>query len=126
MLARWPRSGTGHYRLTLHLDSQPVEELICAVLPQKISDEAYQALINDHRAKKVGDVRGHKEEGKKNSHVYDRGQPRRIEQRPAWSPVHMRDTQTLLQDATRVVAKRKRAERMSPPPDSLFHASCTS
>src|SRR4051812_28637883 len=38
VLARWPRSGTGSYRLVLELDDTPVAETTCTLRPQKISE----------------------------------------------------------------------------------------
>jgi predicted component of viral defense system (DUF524 family) len=47
VLALWPRSGVGRYRLTLQFDTETVEELVCTVLPEKITEAAYEALIAD-------------------------------------------------------------------------------
>jgi predicted component of viral defense system (DUF524 family) len=47
VLANWPRTGTGRYRVRLELDDQLVEESVYEVAPTKISAAAYQALIDD-------------------------------------------------------------------------------
>jgi predicted component of viral defense system (DUF524 family) len=53
VLAQWPRSGTGRYRLVLEVDDQVVEELTCTVTPAKIDEEAYRSLINDLQGERL-------------------------------------------------------------------------
>lgn len=47
VLARWPRSDTGHYRLTLLFDETVLEERIITIQPGKISPAAYKQLLED-------------------------------------------------------------------------------
>lgn len=47
VLARWPRSDTGHYRLTLLFDEMVIEEQIITIQPGKISPAAYRQLLED-------------------------------------------------------------------------------
>src|SRR5579859_2689105 len=44
VMADWPRSPTGHYRLQLYLGSDQVEEQVITVFPKKIRYEAYLQL----------------------------------------------------------------------------------
>jgi len=47
VLAEWPLSGTGRYRLTLENDTAPSIESEITIAPRKISSEAYGRLIDD-------------------------------------------------------------------------------
>lgn len=47
VVADWPRSGTGRYRLRLELDDRLLEETVYEVEPRKITRASYRALIDD-------------------------------------------------------------------------------
>ncbi len=48
VIAEWPRSGTGHYRLRVEWRGL-VEEQILIIMPQKISLDAYRCLLDESR-----------------------------------------------------------------------------
>jgi predicted component of viral defense system (DUF524 family) len=47
VLAAWPRTGTGRYRLRFELGDELIQETVYEIAPIKISRSSYQALIND-------------------------------------------------------------------------------